>query len=154
MLNFLRRKKKPPSNKAFNVLVDKAMKSHGDEVIDDGDQVMDELELKAIFYAVKINNQYIHSDEVALQFILEELDAARQGNDVAVNFVNNSGFEKNDYIGAMKNSFEEVDGPEGPQQLLLGLIMTVDDMDERVKFRINIVDKIMQERKLGKYSDK
>ena len=154
MLNFLRRKKKPPSNKAFNVLVDKAMKSHGDEVIDDGDQVMDELELKAIFYAVKINNQYIHSDEVALQFILEELDAARQGNDVAVNFVNNSGFEKNDYIDAMKNSFEEVDGPEGPQQLLLGLIMTVDDIDERVKFRISIVDKIMQERKLGKYSDK
>jgi hypothetical protein len=147
MFNFLRRKKKPPSNEAFNVLVDKAMKSHGDEV-------MDELELKAIFYAAKINNQYIHSDEVALQFILEELDAARQGNDVAVNFVNNSGFEKNDYIGAMKNSIEEVDGPEGPQQLLLGLIMTVDDMDERVKFRISIVDKIMQERKLGKYSDK
>ena len=147
MFNFLRRKKKPPSNEAFNVLVDKAMKSHGDEV-------MDELELKAIFYAAKINNQYIHSDEVALQFILEELDAARQGNDVAVNFVNNSGFEKNDYIGAMKNSIKEVDGPEGPQQLLLGLIMTVDDMDERVKFRISIVDKIMQERKLGKYSDK
>ena len=150
MFNFLKRKKKiedRPSNDTYNALVDKAMKSHGDEV-------MDELELKAIFYAAKINNQYIHSDEVALQFILEELDAARQGNDVAVNFVNNSGFEKNDYIGAMKNSIEEVDGPEGPQQLLLGLIMTVDDMDERVKFRISIVDKIMQERKLGKYSDK
>ena len=44
--------------------------------------------------------------------------------------------------------------PEGPQQMLLALIMTVDDMDERVKFRISIVDKIMQERKLGKYSDK
>ena len=150
MFNFLKRTKKiedRPSNDTYNALVDKAMKAHGSET-------MDELELKAIFYATTINNQYIHSDEVALQFILEELDAARQGNDFAINFANNCGFEKNDYIGAMKNSFEEVDGPEGPQQMLLALIMTVDDMDERVKFRISIVDKIMQERKLGKYSDK
>jgi len=97
-------------------------------------------------------NQKINSKKIALQFVLEELDAARQGNAAAINFVNNSGFEPNDYIGAMNNSFEEVDGQNGPQQTLLSQIMTVDSMDSRVKLRVAIVDKIMQEWKLGKYN--
>ena len=32
-------------------------------------------------------------------------------------------------------------------------IGVTDNIDERVKFRISIVDKIMQARKFGKYSD-
>jgi hypothetical protein len=102
--------------------------------------------------AAKLINQKINSKRVALQFALEELDAARQGNATAVNFVNNSGFEPNEYIGAMNNSFEEVDGPNGPQLMLLNHIMTVSNMDARVKLRVAIVDNIMQEWKLGKYS--
>lgn len=102
--------------------------------------------------AAKLINQKINSKRVALQFVLEELDAARQGNATAVNFVNNSGFEPNKYIGAMNNSFEEVDGPNGPQLMLLNHIMTVSNMDARVKLRLAIVDNIMQEWKLGKYS--
>ncbi|MBT4723140.1 hypothetical protein HOB30_05255 [Candidatus Falkowbacteria bacterium] len=97
-------------------------------------------------------NQKINSKKVALQFVLEELDAARQGNATALNFVNNSGFEESEYIGAMNNSFEEVDGPNGPQQMLLNQIMTVSSMDLRVKLRVAIVDEIMQEWKLGKYN--
>jgi len=158
LFNFFRRKKKiddKPSNDVYSALVDTAIKKHGDdaksiEVV----KGTNELELKAFFYATMINDQHIHSDKVALQFILEELDAASQGNDEAVSFVNNSGFKENDYFGAMNNSFEEVDGPDGPQQILLALITSVDNMDERVKFRIDIVDNIMQKRKLGKYSAK
>ena len=52
----------------------------------------------------------------------------------------------------MDNSFEEVDGPDGPQQMLLTQIMSVSSMDTKVKLRVAIVDKIMQEWKLGKYS--
>jgi hypothetical protein len=99
-----------------------------------------------------IGKNTIQSHEIALQFVLEELDAARQGNDTAINFVNNSGFEPNDYTGAMNNSFEEVDGPNGPQQMLLNQIITVSSMDLRVNLRVAIVDNIMQEWKLGKYN--
>lgn len=96
-------------------------------------------------------NQKINSKKVALQFVLEELDAARQGNATAINFVNNSGFDPSDYIGAMNNSFEEVDGPNGPQQMLLSQIMSISNTDTKVKLRVSIVDKIMQEWKFGKY---
>ena len=123
---------------------------------------MNEFEMKISEYgldfvsstAAKEVLQRIHSYSDALQFVFEELDAARHGNEIAISFVNNSGFKENDYFGAMNNSFEEVDGPDGPQQILLALITSVDNMDERVKFRIDIVDNIMQKRKLGKYSDK
>jgi hypothetical protein len=150
MFNFLKRKKKKPSYSALNALAKDAMEKHADEVNNEG---LGELELKAIYYGNLINSDYINSDKVALQFILEELDAARQGNAAALNFVNNSGFDEDEYVNSMQNSFEAVDGPNGPQQMLLALIMTVEDMDERVKFRINIVDFIMKKRKLGKYSN-
>ena len=93
----------------------------------------------------------IGSYEVALQFVLEELDAARQGDDTAINFAINSGFSENDYKGAMNNSFDEVDGPGGPQLLLLNFLFKIGDMDLMVSLRVATVDKIMQEWRLGKY---
>ena len=93
----------------------------------------------------------IGSYEVALQFVLEELDAARQGDDTAINFAKNSGFSESDYKGAMDNSFDEVDGPGGPQLLLLNFLFKIGDMDLMVSLRVATVDKIMQEWRLGKY---
>jgi hypothetical protein len=53
---------------------------------------------------------------------LEELDASSQGNEVARDFTKNSGFSSYEYRDAMLNSFEEVDGEDGPQQFLLVLM--------------------------------
>ena len=93
----------------------------------------------------------IDSYDIALQFVLEELDAARQGNDTAINFANNSGFKENEYVDAMDNSFEEVDGPDGPQICLLNIVLQITDIDLMVRLRTATVDKIMQEWRLGKY---
>ena len=68
-------------------------------------------------------NQKILSEDVAMQFILEEIEATSQGNESARIFAENSGFDEDDYIGAMHNSFEEVDGENGPQQEILNLCM-------------------------------
>lgn len=88
----------------------------------------------------------ISSQRVALQFVLEELDAARQGNDAAVDFVNNSGFMESEYTGAMDNSFEAVDGIDGPQQFLLSSIMVyASDMDFMVNLRLKVVHNIISE---------
>jgi hypothetical protein len=111
----------------------------------------DGVEHAATRIAEEITKQAIHSKDVALQFVLEELDAARQGNDAAVNFVMNSGFQENEYMNSMDKSFEAVDGPAGPQQMLLGFIMMISDTDLKVALRVAIVEKIMAIWKLGKY---
>ena len=92
-----------------------------------------------------------NSSKVALQFVLEEIEAANLGNEAAINFANNSGFTKIEYEGAMDNSFDEVDGPEGPQAILLGIILLISDVDLMVSLRIATVDRIMKIYKLGKY---
>ncbi|MBU3916340.1 hypothetical protein KKA14_12470 [bacterium] len=96
-------------------------------------------------------NSRISSERVALQFVLEELDAARQGNEAAVQFVKNSGFSPSEYEGAMQNSFEEVDGPDGPQQFLLSSVMQfASDMDFMVSLRLKVVEKIIHDWGLNK----
>ncbi len=98
-------------------------------------------------------NQKIPSEEVAIQFILEEIEAASQGNELARIFADHSGFDEDDYIGAMHNSFEEVDGEDGPQQEILNLCMMLyPDQDLMADLRIKTVDNIMKYWKLGKYS--
>jgi hypothetical protein len=94
----------------------------------------------------------IGSYEVALQFVLEEIEAASQGNKKAVDFVKNSGFSESEYSGAMNNSFDEVDGPGGPQLMLLHFITQITDIDLMVSLRVAAVDKIMQTWQLGRYS--
>ena len=51
----------------------------------------------------------------------------------------------------MRNSFDEVDGPEGPQNCLLNIVFQIKDIDLMVRLKIATVDKIMQEWRLGKY---
>lgn len=98
-------------------------------------------------------NEMIKTDDVAIQFVLEELEAASQGNEMAQLFASTSGFDEEDYEGAMYNSFEEVDGVNGPQQTILNLCMPLyPDTDLMAELRIKTVDNIMKEWKLGKYS--
>ncbi len=98
-------------------------------------------------------NQKIPSEDVAVQFVLEELEAASMGNEMAKLFATTSGFDEDDYENAMRNSFEEVDGADGPQQLLLNLCMPLfPNQDLVAELRIKTVDNIMKEWKLGKYA--
>lgn len=112
------------------------------------------IDFVAVQLAILINEK-ISSLRVARQFVLEELDAARQGNDVAKRFVKNSGFDESDYKGAMNRSFEEVDGPNGPQQLILQILTSQlsHDIELMVKVRTTTVEHIMKEWNLGKYQN-
>ena len=116
---------------------------HIDEVIKYG--------MSIIFQRV---NEKIKTREIALQFVLEELDAARQGDKTARKFARESGFSEDEYIGAMNNSIEEVDGDYGPQQLLISLISeaTRGDLTIMSKYKTKVIDEIMQYWSLGKYS--
>lgn len=98
-------------------------------------------------------NQKIPSEDVAMQFILEEVEAASKGNEEAKLFAQTSGFDESDYLGAMGNSFEEVDGANGPQQEILNLCMMLyPNQQLMAELRIKTVDNIMKHWKLGKYA--
>lgn len=99
-------------------------------------------------------NQKIISEDIAIQFILEELEAASQGNQNARLFASTSGFDEDDYKGAMYNSFEEVDGENGPQQEILNMCMRLYPNQELMtELRIKTVDHIMKIWELGKYAE-
>ena len=121
--------------------VDEGMRYDG--LYDETEEQEDKNDIVIIAQGV---NSRINSDKVALQFVLEELDAARQGNEAAVQFVKNSGFSPSEYEGAMQNSFEEVDGPDGPQQFLLSSVMKFSsDMDFMVNLRLKVVERIIND---------
>ncbi len=100
----------------------------------------------------KIVSSKIKSNRVAQQFILEELDAASQGDDKAKMLVSQSGFSSSEYKGAMRNSFEEVDGPQGPQQALLRECMSFEDKNVMVEVRVSVVEKIIDKFRNGSFN--
>lgn len=100
----------------------------------------------------EILSEKLTTKEVAYQFVLEEIEAASQGNEVAKKLARESGIEPSEYEGAMHNSRPEVDGAGGPQQLLLAFCFQLhSDPDLQVSFRTMIVDKLMRSFEFGKY---
>ena len=99
-------------------------------------------------------NEYIDSKELARQFVLEELDAARQGDEYAVNFAINSGFSRSEYIGAMQKTKWGGDSNklEHIQLFMRNFTHRLNDIDLMCKLQTSIVDEIMKLWKLGKYS--
>lgn len=97
----------------------------------------------------------IPNTTVAYQFLLEELDGARQGNEYAQQTARRSGISPHEYIGALQNSQPEVDGPDGPQQLLMGLsFQLADDPALMAKFRCDVGRTIQEHFNLGDCSGK
>ena len=142
-----------------NRLVDDILKFGYREIlnllIDYGaDNILEEYASK-FFYDV---DKHISSQFVAKQFIYEELDAARFGNDDAVHFVNLSGVKEELYINAMKRSLPEVDGVGSPQQILrfncILPITTKNNQELVTKISILTVEKVMSKYRIGKYKNK
>lgn len=114
------------------------------------------IENEGIEYAAKryseIILQKMPTAEIAYQFVLEEIEAASQGNETSIRFARNSGISQQEYKGSMRNSRPEVDGPGGPQQFILALCMQLlPNVDLVVDLRTKIVDNIMKTLSFGKY---
>jgi TPR repeat protein len=92
----------------------------------------------------------IPSKEVAYQFLLEELDGASRGNEYAQQAAKRSGIPPQAYRGALERSRPEVDGPGGPQQLLLGFCLQLaDDQELMAKFRCDVGREVQEHFELG-----
>lgn len=106
----------------------------------------------AVFELIKIIDSKKNSKKVVWQFILEELDAAKNGDFVVQDRMKRFYINEADYNGAMLRSWEDVDGPTGPQQFLVMLTMTLADkigLQGAALVRISIVEFIIHHYKLG-----
>ena len=93
-----------------------------------------------------IIRQKIKNKKDRLQFILEELDGASQGNEQAKLFARQSGIPFSEYSGALDKSYPAVDGPDGPQQFLrMVSLRLMSDEDLMVDFTLSIVRRIMDD---------
>jgi len=113
---------------------------------------------KTVKELIKIIDSKQYNETVALQFVLEELEAGQDGTAFVQQIISNCGIDKSKYNGAMDRSWEDVDGANGPQQYLLRVTMTLLAQQVNIeiasKVRISIVEYIMSHYKLGKYSQK
>lgn len=146
-------------SKYGNRLIDDIFQLGYQEILDllieyGADDILEEY-ASSFFYET---DKHISSQFIAQQFVYEELDAARFGNDYAVHFVNSSGVKEELYIDAMKRSLPEVDGAVSPQQTLifncLLPVTTKDNRDLTAKIRVLTVQKIMNKYNIGKYENK
>ncbi len=92
----------------------------------------------------------ISSQDIAIQLVLEDLDAASNGNTMSKDFVLNSGFCPYEYENAKRNTFEEIDDAQEQLGNLSMLLHSNEDL--MIEFRIKVIDNIMARWKIGKYS--
>ena len=95
------------------------------------------------------------SKKVAWQFVLEELDAAKDGSEFTQDRIKSFYINSSDYIGAMSRSWYDVDGLGGPQQFLLSFAMTLSErvgVENAAAVRISIVEYIVHHYKFGRYA--
>ncbi|MCD9481080.1 hypothetical protein [Photobacterium phosphoreum] len=108
----------------------------------------------AVQEIIQIIDSKKNSTNVAWQFILEELDVAQHGTEFVVDRIQRFYINKSDYNGALKNSWEDVDGSTGPQQYLLGVTSFVaekTDFEIAAMVRITIVEYVLKHYKFGRY---
>lgn len=108
----------------------------------------------AVLELIRIIESKQDSRKVAWQFVLEELDAAKDGTDFIQYRIKSFYINSSEYIGAMDRSWDDVDGPVSPQQFLLCLAMTLSDrfgIETAATVRISIVEYIIHHYKFGRY---
>ncbi|EDO9795048.1 hypothetical protein GO117_06135 [Campylobacter fetus] len=90
----------------------------------------------------------------ATEFVYSELDAASYGDDIAVNFVRNSGINKESYYNGM-HKFIDNKGTDilAKNTVFYSKSLILVSMTEVRNFKLSILDKVMQIYKLGKYQN-
>lgn len=115
-----------------SIVIDELSNTESNYIYDFCDQIFETINTK------------IFNENIAYQFMLEELEAASYGNDEALEFVKRNNFLIAEFQGAMADSQPEVDGVNGPQQALTRMIMGLTiDMEIKTRMRIIVVQKVI-----------
>lgn len=93
------------------------------------------------------------NESLAYEFVLQELDGARQGNSYAQQFAENSGISESEYYDAIYNDCPKSVNDAIRFLIANTLIIRTTDADFAVALRCAVVDKIMQYYEFGKYEE-
>ena len=110
------------------------------------------LEKEQAIMIEKINGTIV-SEELALKFVLQELDVARQGDAFSQDFVQNSGFHKAEYLGALKKFEEEKESLEEIQLLVVDFLNKISNEKTMFKVSMAMLNGVMEHWSIGKYSE-
>jgi len=102
---------------------------------------------------VKKINQTIPSEELAVKFVLQELDAIRIGDMLNQDFTKKSGFHHAQYLGALEKFTEVQKELEKIQTILFPFLNKI--ANEKIMSQANreILDRVMEYWEIGKYSE-
>jgi len=88
--------------------------------------------------------------EAAYLFTLEELDAARQGNEFAMHYAEHCGIDPAEYLGALDNIDDTGKRPNAAQQALSRMaVELMTDRELAAKFKCDIGDAVMRHFEIG-----
>jgi len=94
----------------------------------------------------------ILSKEVAIKFVLQELDFANQENTLPQEFISNSGFHPLEYKDTLNRFKESEKELLKPQSIFDDLLRNIQNEEEVNTTSINIIEDIMSKWKVGRYA--
>jgi len=118
------------------------------------ENLMQEVIDSSVKELIKIIDSKPNSPAVAWQFILEELDAAKDGIPFVKDRIDTFYISAKEYSGSMNRSWADVEGESGPQQFLLKITMAIantENIETAAMVRINIVEYVIQHYSYGRY---
>ena len=115
---------------------------------------MQEIIDSAVLELIHIIESKNDSEKVALQFVLEELDAAKDATGFVKDRIKSFYINESEYGGTLDRSWDDVDDSDGPQQFLLSLTMALSErvgIETATMVRISIVEYMLHHYKFGRY---
>ena len=100
-----------------------------------------------------LNTETIKSKDIALKFILQELDILRKGDAISQKFAERSGFHLAEYLGTSQKFEEDKAEIKRVQDVLINFLDQI--YDEKIMFQSaeKILNGVMEYWEIGKYSE-
>lgn len=110
--------------------------------------IKDGVDYAAERFSSILMQDYLTTSSLAYGFVMQELDGARQGNDLSIEFVKNSGVAESEYKGSLNQDTPELDIAQEWMQMLTSKLYP--RMDIIVPLRLGLVKYVMRRYDIGK----
>lgn len=112
--------------------------------------IKDGVDYAAERFSSILMQDFLTTSSLAYGFVMQELDGARQGNDLSIEFVKNSGVAESEYKDSLNQNTPELDLSQEWMQLLTSKLYP--RMDVIVPLRLGIVKCVMEKYNIGETS--
>lgn len=111
--------------------------------------IKDGVDYAAERFSSILMQDHLTTRSLAYGFIMQELDGARQGNDLSIKFVKSSGVAESEYKDSLSQDTPELDMAQEWMQILTSKLYP--RMDVIVPLRLGLVKCVMRRYDIGKF---